>query len=112
MKITIKNSADITAAFEETIEKKFSALAKFVKHFEETGEAEVWLEISRTSKRHRHGESYKVSADLRLPKKILRAETYAEDMRTAIDEARNTLRTEIEKYKTQFVELHKKKLGK
>jgi ribosomal subunit interface protein len=112
MNIIIKKTAQVTEGFENTIQKKFLTLTKFVKHFDETGEAEIWVEISRTTKRHRHGEVFKVTADLRLPKKILRAETYAEDMRTAIDEAKNTLRTEIEKYKTQFVELHKKKLGK
>jgi ribosomal subunit interface protein len=112
MNINIKKTAQLTEAFEAYIEKKFLTLSKFVKHFEAAGEAEVWLEISRTTKRHRHGEVFKVAADLQLPKKILRAETYAEDMRTAIDEAKNTLRNEIDKYKTQFVALDKKKLGK
>jgi ribosome-associated translation inhibitor RaiA len=36
-----------------------------------------------------------------LPGKILRAEASASDIRKAIDEARDTLQMEIEKYKTK-----------
>ena len=112
MKINIKKITNLTAGLEDYIESKLAPLAKFVKHFDETGEAAIWLEISRTTKHHKKGEVFKVAVDLRLPKKILRAEAYEKDIRTAIDQARNMLRSEIDKYKTQFVELKKKKLGR
>ena len=112
MKITIQNSTEAAGSFEEYVENKLSPLAKFVKRFDEADEAEVSVEISKTSKRHRNGEVFKVVANLALPHKVLRAEEYGDDIRTVIDQARNVLRGEIDKYKTQFVALDKKKLAK
>ena len=109
MKINITKTADLTAGLEDYVDKKLDSLAKFVKRFEDAGEAEIWVEISRTTKRHKKGEMFKVVVDLRLPKKTLRAEGYAVNIRTAIDEARDMMRLEIDKYKTQFVEFAKKK---
>jgi len=111
MNINIKKSSDIVGAIDEYAESKLAPLAKFIKHFDETGEAEMWLEVSRTSDHHKKGDVFKASIDLRLPKKSLHADAYEEDIHTAIDHARDILRLEIDKYKTQFVELHKKKLG-
>jgi ribosomal subunit interface protein len=102
MKITIKSTVDLTPALEAYIEKKFAPLEKFLKHFEENGEIEVRLEIGRTSNHHNKGEVFAAIVDVRLPKKILRAEEYAEDMRTAIDQAKDTLRMEIEKHKAKL----------
>jgi len=104
MRITIAKTVDRTPALEAYIEKKFAPLAKFIKIFDDKGVAEIWLDITRTTRRHRKGEMYVVAADLRLPKKIVRAEEYADDIRTAIDRAKDTLRFEIEKYKTKLVE--------
>jgi len=101
MKINIKKTTDLTPSLSTYIDSKLMPLAKFVKEFDDTGEAEIWLEISRTSKHHRKGEVFFAAADLRLPHKILRAEGYATDIRKAIDQARTTLRQEIDKYKTQ-----------
>jgi ribosomal subunit interface protein len=105
MKITIKKSVDLTSALEIYIETKLVPLAKFVQPFDETGEAAMGLEISRTTKHHKKGDVYFAAIDLRLPKKIIRAEAYAENVRKAIDEARDTLRLEIKKYKTQFTKI-------
>ncbi|MEK7507574.1 MAG: ribosome-associated translation inhibitor RaiA [Patescibacteria group bacterium] len=110
MKINIKAiQIDLTPALNVYIEKKLSQLAKFVKRFDETGEAEIWLEISRST-RHKKGDVFETSADLRLPKKILRAETVSPDARAAIDVIKNKLSLEIQKYRTQFLEIQKKRL--
>ncbi len=113
MKITIKKITDSTPAFEEYVEEKLLPLAKLIKPFEKNGETAVVLEIFRTTRHHRKGdEVFTAVAELRLPKKMIRAEEYAGAMRLAIDRVRDTLRLEIGKYKTQFVELDKKKLTK
>ena len=104
MDIKIKKSIDLTPALRAFIEEKLAPLAKFVQPFDETGEAAIWLEISRTTKHHKKGEVYFAAADLRLPKKIIRAQAYAEDIRKAIDGVKDTLRLEIKKYRTQFME--------
>lgn len=103
MKITIKKTTDLTPSLETYIEEKLAPLGKFVKKFDDTGEAAIWLEISRTTQHHRKGEVFKAAADLRLPHKILRAEEYADDIRKAIDQAKDTLRQEIDKYRTRFM---------
>lgn len=102
MKINIKAKTDLTPALKAYIEKKLAPLAKFIKRFDEKGDAEIWLEVSRTTRHHRKGDVFVAAADLRLPRKILRAEEYAEDIRIAIDRAKDTLRLEIGKYKTRF----------
>ena len=103
MNINIKKNLDLTPPLRVYIEEKLAPLAKFIKKFDETGEAELWLELSRTTRHHgKGGEVFLAAADLRLPKKILRAEEYADDIRKAIDQARDTLHMEIEKYKTRL----------
>ena len=102
MKITIKTTGlDLTPSLKTYIERKLGALTKFVKRFDETGQAELWVEVARTTRHHRHGDVFLAEADLRLPKKILRAEESGEDVRTAIDLLQRKLHSEIEKYRTR-----------
>ena len=113
MKVNIKTiQLDLTPSLNVYIEEKLAPLAKFVKWFDETGEAEIWLEVQRLSKHHKKGEVFEASADLRLPKRILRAESTSTDIRAAVDEIKSELSSEIQKYKTQFCEVKKKKLTK
>ena len=113
MKINIKTiQVDLTPSLNVYIEEKLSPLAKFLKRFDETGDAEIWLEVSRATQHHRKGDVFEASADLRLPKKILRAESTASDVRAAIDEIKRELSLEIQKYRTQFLEVKKKKLAR
>src|SRR3989344_4696319 len=110
MIINIKaTQVEVTPTLNVYVEKKLSPLAKFVKQFDETGEAEIWLEITRST-HHKKGDVFEASADLRLPKKILRAETASPDARAAIDVIKSKLNVEIQKYKTQFLEIQKKRL--
>lgn len=113
MNINIKKNLDLTLALRIYVEKKLAPLAKFIKKFDETGEAELWLELSRTTRHHgKGGEVFLAVADLRLPRKILRAEEYADDIRKAIDQARGTLYVEIEKYKTRLEKSERGKSGR
>lgn len=103
MKINIKAiNLDITPSLTTYINEKLGALSKFLKKFDEKGVAELWLEVARTTKHHRKGEVFEAAADLRLPKKILRAEEESGDVRTAIDSVKDKLHLEIEKYRTRF----------
>jgi ribosomal subunit interface protein len=104
MRITITTKLARTPSLEAYVEKKLAPLARMVKQFDAEGVAGIRIEISRTTRHHRKGEVFVASADITLPKKILRAEEYAEDVRTAIDRVKNTLRLEIEKHKTKLVE--------
>ena len=102
MKINVKATGlDLTPSLKVYIESKIGSLAKFVKRFDMTGEAEVWLEVARTTRHHHKGDVFEAEADIRLPKKILRAVHDDVDIRIAIDKLRSKLRLEIEKYKTR-----------
>jgi ribosomal subunit interface protein len=104
VKLSIKTvGIELTPSFRTFIESKLPPLAKFVGEFDALGETEIWLEVGRTTKHHKRGEVFWAAADLRLPKKILRAEARSNDARAAIDEVKDKLRLEIGKYRTQFV---------
>lgn len=102
MKISIKGTGlDLTPSLETYIEEKFGSLEKFIKKFDELGAAEMRVEVGRTTRHHRHGDVFLAEANLKLPGKLLRAVAEDADVRTAIDEAKNILRSEIEKHKTK-----------
>jgi len=100
MRVTInKSNKLLTPALGAYVEKKFAPLAKFLKHFEDGGDVMIELEILRVENHHKKGEVFMAAANVRLPGKTIRAEARAEDVRKAIDETRDTLRREIEKFK-------------
>ena len=101
---------DVTPSFETYITTKLGSLDKFVKRFEEFGDAELSFEIRRTTSHHHKGKVFWAAADLVLPKKVLRAEKEGSDARAIVDEIKDTLRIEIEKYKTRFAEIKKGRL--
>jgi putative sigma-54 modulation protein len=94
-----KKNIDLTPALETYLQKKFSQLEKLVIALGGANPAELTIDIERTTNHHRKGLLYLASAKLHLAKITLRAEEEAEDIRTAIDAAKDTLREEIEKYK-------------
>ena len=57
------------------------------------------MELGKTTKHHLKGEIFRVEAQLYLPKKKLRAVVIHQELRAAIDEAKNDLRREIRRYK-------------
>ena len=94
---------ELTQALRTYAEQKFSTLQKFLTRLEKDGELGAHIEIQRTTKHHRKGDVYQVNVEIRLPKKILRVQEKADDMRKAIDKAKDILRFEIEKYRTKFM---------
>ncbi len=99
----IGKNLDLTPSIKAFAEKKLLPLAKFLKRFEEEGSVSVRLELARITQHHRRGNVFWAAADLKLPGKLLRAETEAGDARAAIDGIKDELRIEIEKYKTKFL---------
>ena len=100
MKISIKaNKLELTPAIAEYATVKIGSLERFIKRFEEGGEAEVTVEIARTTKHHQHGDVYYAEANMNLKGVVIRAEQTDEDMRAAIDKIKDTLKLEIQKHK-------------
>lgn len=105
MRINIKaTNLDLTPSLRTYIEEKLGPLVKFIKRFDEAGVAELWIEAARTTRHHRHGDVFMAEADLRLPKKVLRAAEHRGDVREAIDALKKTLKLEIDKYTTKMME--------
>lgn len=102
MKIITKKTLDVTPPLEAYIAEKLMPLSKFVESYERDGEVELRLEVSRTTKHHRKGdEVFMAAIDLALPGRVLRSEASASDIRKAIDEVRNMMHMELQKYKTK-----------
>jgi len=110
MKINIKTiQVDLTPSLKTFIEEKLQPLEKFLMRFEVESEVLAQLDLARTTQHHKHGEVFKASMNLRLGKKALHAEEEAEDARVAIERVRNTMRSEIEKFRGETL---KPKRGK
>ncbi len=104
MKLNLKaKGMEWTPALKTFVEEKLGSLEKFVKRFDAEGVIKLEVEIARTTHHHIKGNVFRVDANLRLPKEVLRGEEEAEDLRVAIDRLHHTLELEIKKYKTKFV---------
>jgi ribosomal subunit interface protein len=77
--------------------------------YEEQGETTLFVEIARTTHHHRHGQVYAAQLTVQIPKKLVRAEETHEDIRVAIDKARDTMKKELARIKGKEVTLRKKK---
>jgi ribosomal subunit interface protein len=105
MRILIKATAlELTPAFKVYAERKLGTVGKLLRPFEKEGEAELRVEIARSTRHHRKGPVFMAEANLRLPGKILRAAENHSDPRAAVDKVENKLKLEVEKYKTQKIE--------
>lgn len=90
---------ELTPAIRDYVEQKIGSLGKFVEHFEEGGPLKVFVEVARTSKRHRHGEVYYAEATIPVAGKTLRAECSDTDLYAAIDGLKDLLKLEVTKAK-------------
>jgi ribosomal subunit interface protein len=101
MKITLKwTNLEPIESIVVFVDEKIGGLAKFIPNYDESGVAEAWVEVARTTKHHKTGGMvYLAEADLRLPGKILRAKETHKDLRQAIVRIKKELERQIKKYK-------------
>lgn len=100
MKINIKSTnLDLTPALKEYIEEKIGSLVKFLTRFDAEGAVESRVEVGRTTRHHHKGPVFRAEVNIDVPGKVLRAEAEDLDIRTAIDEVKDKLKREAEKYK-------------
>lgn len=102
MQISIKTrDLVLTDPLREYITKRIESLSKYLKRFEPSlVRAEV--EVARSTQHHRHGDVFYAEINLTVPGKLLRAAKEGVDIRWCIDEVKNTLQREIEKYKDKL----------
>ena len=96
MRIDIKaKNLDFTPSIRVYIEQKLGSLAHFMARY---GEAVICdIEIERITKHHRKGDLFRAEANIRIPKKLLRAESKAVNIRIAIDAVKDKMQTLLKK---------------
>ena len=109
MKITIEAAGtELTPALKIFIESKFKPLVKLVEKLEGKGEAEIVLEVSRTTRHHHKGLVFRAKGNLKFGKTLLRAEANGESIRAAVDILKDELKREIVGFKERFSVLAKR----
>jgi len=112
MRIIIKSTKlDLTPPLRVYIDRKLGVLGRYIKRFERGGEAELRLEVARTTRHHHRGEVFMAEGNLVISGKVLRARHDDEDVRAAIDKLQIQFKTEIEKYRTKELD-GPKRLGR
>ncbi len=105
MQIIIKASQiELTDALSQYVEDRIKPLEKYIGRFEEAGEAIARVELARTTQHHRHGDVFNAEINLDMNGEILRAARDGEDMYATIDEVKDILKSEIQKFKELHVE--------
>ena len=106
MKITIRaKNFKLILSLEEYINRKINYLERF---FLNPLEADFRVEIEKTTQHHRKGKVFQTSAQIKLPGKIIRAESVSQDLRLAIDEVKEELQQELKKYKEKMLAKRKR----
>lgn len=91
---------DLTPALSEFINEKIGSLNKYLKDFN-SDLIQARVEVGKPSKHHKSGLVYYAEVNLSLPGKLLRAEARHIDLRYAINEAKEELIKQIERYKNK-----------
>jgi len=98
MKISIKEShIEVTPEVMRGVRAKLLKLGPWLRKLGTAVRVEV--ELEKTTKHHRKGMIYRAEINLTVPKKLLRAEAYGEEILVAMEKAYKEVEREIEKYK-------------
>jgi len=114
MKIVIKTkNIELTPALKELIEEKINSLERFSEifqkekyydHFFGKGKprVEAWVEVGKETRHHKKGPYFFAECQMRFPKKSLRSEAFADDLRQAITEVKDELQRQLKEYKEKI----------
>ena len=103
MRIEIKTkNFDLTEAIRIFVEKKILAIEKLIIDFEKNTEILVRVEVGKITQHHYKGDVFRAEINLDLPNKLLRAETQAKNLNSAVVEAKKILERQIVDYKEKF----------
>lgn len=100
MKILIHTkNIELTPSIELFMNQKMDTISKLFKPNDQLVEARV--EIGRPSKHHQKGPVYYTEINLKIGGVLLRAVVEHEDLRTAIDFARDEIERQVKKFKSK-----------
>lgn len=107
MQINIKwTNINHTEDLEGYIREKIGELSKYI--IETNGTIEAFVEVGRTTLHHQSGDIFRAECNIRLPKRLLRAEAESADVNLAINEIRDILQKEIKNYKETIITKRRK----
>lgn len=95
---------DVTDALSQYVDDRIKSLEKYISRFEEQGESIARIELARTTQHHRNGDVFNVEVNLHIDGEVIRASRDGEDMYATIDEVKDVLKLEIQKFKDLRVE--------
>ncbi len=105
MNINIKaTNIELTSAISDYVNKKVEGIQKFI----HKGEAQVQVEVGKTTNHHKNGEVYKAEIDIRIGGKKFFAESSSEDLYAALDEAKEAIVSELTHNKDRAQTLFKR----
>ncbi|MEW5907594.1 MAG: ribosome-associated translation inhibitor RaiA [Patescibacteria group bacterium] len=105
MRVNIKATGiKLTPALTDFIERKIGSLDKFISH---DGGVQVWAEVGVTTQHHKSGKIFRAEIQIPLPhiKDGLRVETTNIDLYTAVEDARDEIKNELQKIKEKKISL-------
>lgn len=92
MKINIKaTNIDLTTSLDDYINKKLSALLKFIKE----DEASIYVEIGKTTNHHKQGDIFRAEFNVEVPSDKFYTFSEKEDLYSAIDDAKDEISRQI-----------------
>ena len=91
---------ELTPSIEAWVDQKMSTLEKLFRPNDQLTEARV--EIGRPSKHHHKGPVFYTEINLKMGGNLLRAVVEHEDLRTAIDFARDEIERQLKKFKSKM----------
>jgi len=101
MQIIIKGTKiKLTKTLKDFVEEKIRDLEKFFEFkIKQNFEVKAFVEIGKTSKRHRKGDIFFAECQIFLPGKGVRAAAEREDLKLAICEVKDELQVQLKKYR-------------
>jgi len=90
---------ELTDAIRTYIEKRLKGLEKFISI--PKGEPTVYVEVGKTSNRHKSGDIFKAEIKVSIKEKTLYAVSELSDLYSAIDEVRDEIIAEAKKVKAK-----------
>lgn len=105
MQIIIKaTQIELTPSMTAYVEDRIKPLEKYIERFEEGGEAIARVELARTTQHHRHGDVFCAEVNLTVDGEVIRATREGEEMYAVIDDVKDVLKSELQKFKELRVE--------
>lgn len=96
---------ELTPAIRDFTEKKISGLAKFIGRDDEA--VKVFVEVGTTTRHHHSGDIFRAEIQISAPnvEKGMRTEAVNDDLYTAIEEAKDEMKSELVKIKDKKISL-------